>query len=389
MMNQPKNEIFSIKLSSGDVQKPRTANQGIEYNPAATSHLKQEHEFTQRLFNQQSILGQRFIENQASQVAEAYILRQPQIRFVFPSEILATSGSSKGFQILMLAQEEQQQIIGGLVERLAHNDTRWLLKQRFAELEASSKPSLVLAAQIMRYAIAATLVHRMLPAGRTVTYQFIEGEDIPSLPDDRQLPDGALTDPGDSIPQQDEKDGKDQLQIPYVLAAQRFYLPQWIAFDAANQLLVSSLEEAKSHLHSMRRYLEILHSAVALAPYMVADPTFQQKRYGILGQYINQGRCYAAFEVQHIIQKIQQRASSNELNRGLSLNLPYFDDQALEVRLYSIDVIPGGRIMFIPAFLVLSIRQERAKVAQDTRLSPSTRKHLLLNLEILETAFSR
>ena len=44
-------------------------------------------------------------------------------------------------------------------------------------------------------------------------------------------------------------------------------------------------------------------------------------------------------------------------------------------------------IMFVPAFVVHAAREEQAKVAQDTRLSPSTRKYLLAELKKLELAF--
>jgi hypothetical protein len=44
--------------------------------------------------------------------------------------------------------------------------------------------------------------------------------------------------------------------------------------------------------------------------------------------------------------------------------------------------------MFVPAFVVLASRREEVKVAQDTRLSPSTRKHLLDELKVLEKAFA-
>jgi hypothetical protein len=43
--------------------------------------------------------------------------------------------------------------------------------------------------------------------------------------------------------------------------------------------------------------------------------------------------------------------------------------------------------MFIPAFVVRAVRQEEMKVSQDTRLSSSTRKHLLHLLDLLEQAF--
>ena len=43
--------------------------------------------------------------------------------------------------------------------------------------------------------------------------------------------------------------------------------------------------------------------------------------------------------------------------------------------------------MFVPAFVVRAARAEQAKVADDTRLSLSTRKHLIQELEMLEAAF--
>jgi hypothetical protein len=69
------------------------------------------------------------------------------------------------------------------------------------------------------------------------------------------------------------------------------------------------------------------------------------------------------------------------------LSLPFFDDQSLTIETHKFDVIPSGRIMFVPAFVVLASRREQGKVAQDTRLSPSTRKHLLAELLSLEQAF--
>jgi hypothetical protein len=45
--------------------------------------------------------------------------------------------------------------------------------------------------------------------------------------------------------------------------------------------------------------------------------------------------------------------------------------------------------MFVPAFVVLAVRTQGAKVAQDTRLNRSTRKYLLSELSMLEPAFLR
>ena len=182
--------------------------------------------------------------------------------------------------------------------------------------------------------------------------------------------------------------GRGELLVPYVEAARRFYLPQWVAFDDENRLLVGSVNEAEADIASMQRFLSVLHAAVGLAPYMVADEEYQRKRYGILGQLVNQGRALARFEVEEIVRTIQHRAASHELNRGLSLSLPYFNDQTLALESYNFEIIPAGRIMFVPAFVVRAAREQEAKIAQDTRLSQSTRKHLLAELRSLDQAFS-
>jgi hypothetical protein len=88
-----------------------------------------------------------------------------------------------------------------------------------------------------------------------------------------------------------------------------------------------------------------------------------------------------------MIRGIKRRAAAQELNRGLSLSLPFFDDQKMQIRLRNFTVIPSGRIMFLPAFVVLASRKEQKKVAQDFRLSYSTRRHLTQQLQMLESAF--
>ena len=56
------------------------------------------------------------------------------------------------------------------------------------------------------------------------------------------------------------------------------------------------------------------------------------------------------------------------------------------MKLHDFEVIPAGRIMFVPAFVVRAAREEQVKVAQDTRLSHSTRIHLLAELKALEAS---
>ena len=136
------------------------------------------------------------------------------------------------------------------------------------------------------------MVHNMLPSGRTVHYATAEGEEIPSIPKKSDWePESAITAATDAIATEDEREeaGRGELLVPYVEAARRFYLPQWVAFDDEGHLLVGSVNEAEADIASMQRYLSVLHAAVGLAPYMVADEEYQRKRYGILGQLVNQG----------------------------------------------------------------------------------------------------
>jgi hypothetical protein len=287
--------------------------------------------------------------------------------------------------------ESREQITGGLMDRLMRTDLRTALRLRLGELEQSPNRAVAVSAGLLRHAVVRHMVHNMLPSGRTVEYKVAEGEEIPSIPVKSALePESAITATTDAIVTEEGWEaGRGELLVPYVEAARRFYLPQWVAFDDEGHLLVGSVNEAEANIASMQRYLAVLHTAVGMAPYMVADEEYQLKRYGILGQLVNQGRALARYQVNEIIRTIQRRASSHDLNRGLSLSLPYFNDQTLALENYSFEVIPSGRIMFVPAFVVRAAREQEAKIAQDTRLSQSTRKHMLAELSALDQAFSK
>ena len=272
---------------------------------------------------------------------------------------------------------------------MSNADIGILLRQRLNELTQSTNTGVALAAGLLRYAVVMHMVQGMLPAGRRAAYLAAEGEEIPSLPDkSTPLADSALTEARDAIAEDGAPDAeRGEVLVPFVPAARRFYLPQWVAFDDGDKLIAKNVSEAEAYVRSMQNFLAVLHAAVGFAPYIVAEREYQQKRYGILGQLVNQGRALARYQSRAIVAEIQRRAKANDLNRGLSLSLPYFDDQDLRMQALSFEVIPVGRIMFVPAFVVRATQEQAAKVAQDTRLSRSTRKHLLLELQTLEQAF--
>ncbi|NTV97527.1 MAG: hypothetical protein HGA75_19330 [Thiobacillus sp.] len=180
-----------------------------------------------------------------------------------------------------------------------------------------------------------------------MNYRAAEGDSIPSIPVTLGLePESAMTAATDAIAEEGKpEEGRGALLVPYVPAARRFFLPQWVAFDDEDRLLVGSVGEAEAHVASMQRYVGVLHAAVSLAPYVVADPEYQRKRYGMLGQLVNQGRALARCYTTLMIRIVQQRAGAQDLDRGLSLSQPYFDDQRLELRMWDFTVIPAGRII--------------------------------------------
>jgi hypothetical protein len=363
------------------------ANEPVSGSPAANGpigHLRQEYEAEQALFQTQPPLVQRFLEAQARPVAEAFIQRLPHVHFLLPDRVVASTG-----QVELVPTEARKQQLGSRLGWLTRTDIRAEIRHHFAELVNEPNRAVAASAELLQHAVVMHMVQGMLPAGRSVTYVAAEDEEIPTIPAGSDLePESALTQVTDAIAEEGlSEDGRGDLQVPFVPAARRFYLPQWVAFDDQDRLLVGSVGEAEAHLASMQHYLNILHAAVYLAGYMVVDEEYQQKRYGMLGQFINQGRAMARYRTREIIQTIQRRAAAQSLNRGLSLSLPYLDDQDLRMNMYPFEVIPAGRIMFVPAFVIRAVREEQAKVGQDTRLSQSTRKYLIVELKMLETAF--
>jgi hypothetical protein len=349
--------------------------------------LHDEHEKQIALFDIQPPIVQRFLEAQARQISQAYVERVHSVRFRLPDRV-ATSDSSK---LMEVDPSMREQHVGTLRDRFGNHDVHETLRQRLRQLDQSPEHAVAVSADLLRYASAAHMVHNMLPSGRSISYIPSEDGDIPCIPaGDSTDPESAITATTDAIAEDENVEaGRGTLQVPYVPAARRFYLPQWVAFDSQDKLIVNSLEEAKAHIASMQRFLTILFAARSMAPYMVSDAEFEKKRYGMMGQLVNQGRALSRFQTREIIREINERAQAQSLNRGLSLSLPYFDDQDLSVKSHNFVVIPAGRIMFVPAFVVRAALEESAKVAQDTRFSHSTRTHLMAELQMLGNAFAR
>jgi len=349
------------------------------------NQLRLEYERQNALFDTQLPIVQRFLEAQALQIAEAYAERAQRVHFMLPDRVIAAVGTEP----IVVPQAIREQRVGVFADKLARRDIHDTLRQRLTELEQSNDQAIVIAASLVRFASATHMVRNMLPSGKIVTYVPAEEDDIPSIPVSKGTePESAMTAPTDAIAEEGNLEaGRGSLQVPYVPAARRFYLPQWVAFGDKGELLVNTVKEAEAHIASMQHFLNVLFAARSLAPFMVADDEFEKKRYGMLGQLVNQGRALANYRTNEIINLIKKRVAEHSLNRGLSLRLPYFDDQDLRIETHDFVVIPAGRIMFVPAFVVRAALDEQAKIAQDTRFSHSTRRHLMAELQALGNAF--
>ncbi len=346
-------------------------------------YLQQEYEKQKTLFESQAAIIQHFLEGQAQFIAEALITKATQVRFSLPDRIVTQLSQVGQAGTINIPEADRQIKVGNFLQ----SDVSQALTQRLSQLEKSADQGIAVSAGMLRYATAMFMIHNLLPAGRTVTYLAYEDEQIPTIPVDDNVPESAITQESDAIAEESGGDDRGEVQTPFVPAARKFFLPQWVAFNQEGRLLVGSVKEAEAHIQSMQRYVMILHRALSLAPYISANEEYRRKRYGILGQLINQGRALANFKTDEIISEIKRRVEKQSLNRGLSVTVPYFDDQTLVVNKTNFEIIPAGRIMFIPVFVIRASRGEQVKVAQDTRFNASTRKHLLAQLKNLEIAF--
>ncbi len=351
------NQIASSTISIGLAHETWTGS--LKPADDAFRQLSDELRIHQAIFNAQPQAVQEFLNAQAQSIAEALTQGCQQLSFALPDQvfILTPGGDRDGLNVV--PADFGRQAIGGWLDRVTSRDLRALLRQRLAQLEQSHYQAVATSAKLVRYATAEYMVHDLLPAGEPVTYLTAEGDTVPCVSPVAPDPAAYLT--------------------------HRYYLPQWVALDEG-RLMVDSIEEAEARFADMRRYMVTLHLAVSLAPYIFADETYQSKRYGMLGQFVHQGRALAHYRTGLIIGKIKALAQEGKLNLGLSLSLPYFDDQALDMKLYDFNVIPG-RTLFVPAFVVLAARREQDKVRQDRQLSPSTRAQLVIQLRRLAQAF--
>ncbi len=93
------------------------------------------------------------------------------------------------------------------MDRLTRIDTRLAIRQRLTELEQSADEAVAAGAQLTRHATARHMIHSMLPSGRSVQYEALEGDAIPSIPvGDSLEPVSAITQATDAIVEEGQAD---------------------------------------------------------------------------------------------------------------------------------------------------------------------------------------
>jgi hypothetical protein len=349
-----------------------------------TSQIAREFDHLSGLYQAQPTLTQHFLDQQATVIISALEQDKKRIHFQLPDRIILEGGTS-----LDIPSAARSRTVGSALKRLSRIEKRTQLIQLLNKMETGINLDMAVCGKLFRYALARTMVHHMLPDGRPIRYQPEADDDIPSIPVDEVTPSAllAVTDVVTELNKSKTDSGK--LQTPYVAAARRFYLPQWVAFDEKDELLTGSIQQAEAHISSLQNAVHILQDAEAICPCVVVDEAYQRKRAGLLGQLVNQGRALARYYTSQIINKIRVRAETENLNRGLRLSLPYFEIEDLSIHLYPVEIIPDGRIMFVSAFVVRAMRLAEAQVRRDTHIGFSSRRHLLAQLSSIENAFDK
>jgi hypothetical protein len=329
--------------------------------------LREANEAHRKRFAAQPPATQQAIEAEARRLGA--LIAGPDVAWRADFALPASVAVGPDEEIAPIAEERRAQHVGSWMDRLRGHGLRTSLRVHLLRLEQSSDRAVATAAKLIRHATAMWIVRQSPEMPTGAGSSGLSEAPAPPAPDGR-----ASSGSDGKAPVDGRSEGP-------------FINPEWVAFDSRDGLVVDSVAQAESYLGLLQDSLGALWAAISLAPYLVADEVYRARRSGLLGQLAHQSRALARYETREIVNILQRRTLSGQLNRGLKVSLPYYDDQALCLKLRTFDIIPAGRIMFVPALGVRAVQDEQAKVAQDTRLSPATRDHLMEELEMLMRAF--
>ncbi len=126
-----------------------------------------------------------------------------------------------------------------------------------------------------------------------------------------------------------------------------------------------------------------------MEPIQTTDTALRLSTASSVEDGVARGQDLALRAVEELIEELGRRAASHQLDRGIRLSLPFYDDRRQSLRWRDFTVIPPGRIMFVPAFVVIAAEREIGRVQADRQYTETTRRHLVEVLEILRRAFVR
>ena len=150
----------------------------LNNSASAADHLREEYDRQSALFDAQPTIVQRFLEAQASQVANSFFERQYNLHFSLPDRVSLSNTTEP----LVVTPSSREQRVGKISDFVSRRNVHETLRQRFAELNKSSDKAVAVSAELIRFATANTMVRNMLPSGRRVTYLPANDDDIPSIP---------------------------------------------------------------------------------------------------------------------------------------------------------------------------------------------------------------
>ena len=333
-------------------------------------------EYKESLFQAQPQAIQNFFQDQARVITQAIEAGKARLRFAFPEYVMIPlSVEQPVYHKVSLAPRYRRQQVGNLLRAYHGNDLLASLIERFSELQRSNNIALATCADLLRFLVARQLL-----------------ESLPENADSLDATDYLLSESAarqntthnhrsQLRPRLENGDDECATQSP-------FFLPQWMAFDTNGVLIAPTEQDAKNRIQFMQDYVHRLLMILALDPAITEEDAYQKRFKGMTNQWLHQGQAYARYQTMEIIRTIRERAAQNALNRGLSLSLPYFDDQALELRSYDFEVIPAGRILFEPYFVVQAAEEAKSRVSVERSYSESTKEHLLAELDLIQKSFA-
>jgi hypothetical protein len=160
----------------------------------------------------------------------------------------------------------------------------------------------------------------------------------------------------------------------------------YTAFDE-HGVRTAELNDDDALIGQLSRRLDWLRTAEWLYPAWTTHDLYNSASALLTAHLTDQGRALANYYTQQIINDVRQAWRAGKITRGLTLFIPYLDERLYRMKTHKVVVIPTGRILFRPEFVIGACRLAERKIRKDLNLSQSTRWQLLSQLDSITQAF--